>query len=152
VQTDIAAEPLTDAELAAWRGFLRLHASLVKDLDAELEAHHKLPLSSYDVLTALANHPGGRMRMCDLADAVVLSRSGLTRLVDRLQRERLIDRAQCTSDARGAYAVLTEAGRERLKEAQPVHRDGVRRRFLNHFSEEELEQLAACWNRVLGPS
>jgi DNA-binding MarR family transcriptional regulator len=149
VHTETVAEPLTDAELAAWRGFLRLHASLVKELDAELEAHHKLPLSSYDVLTTLADQPGGRMRMCDLADAVVLSRSGLTRLVDRLQREGLIERAQCASDARGAFAVLTDTGRERLRDAQPLHRDGIRRRFLQHFSEEELRQLASCWERVL---
>jgi DNA-binding MarR family transcriptional regulator len=148
VPTQTAVDSFTDAELAAWRGFLRTHAALVKQLDADLEAHHQLPLTSYDVLTTLADQPDGRLRMRDLADAVVLSRSGLTRLVDRLQREGLIDREQCTSDARGAYAVLTPAGRARLREAQPLHRKGVRRRFLSRFSAEELALLAEFWERL----
>jgi DNA-binding MarR family transcriptional regulator len=151
VPTQTVLSPFTDAELAAWRGFLRTHAALVKELDADLEAQHQLPLSSYDVLTTLADHPDGRMRMRDLAEAVVLSRSGLTRLVDRLQREGLIDREQCASDARGAYAVLTDTGRARLREAQPLHRDSVRRRFLSRFSPEELEVLAGCWDRLALP-
>jgi len=88
------------------------------------------------------------MRMRDLADAVVLSRSGLTRLVDRLQREGLIEREQCASDARGAYAVLTETGRGRLREAQPLHRESVRRRFLSRFSDDELRELAVFWERL----
>jgi DNA-binding MarR family transcriptional regulator len=148
VPTQTVVESFTEAQLAAWRGFLRTHAALVKQLDADLEAEHQLPLSSYDVLTTLADAPEGRMRMRDLADAVVLSRSGLTRLVDRLQREGLIDRAQCASDARGAYAVLTEDGRARLREAQPLHRASVRRRFLCRFSEDELRELAAFWQRL----
>ena len=146
--TQTVLESFTEGELAAWRGFLRTHAGLVKELDADLEAQHQLPLTSYDVLTTLADQPQGRMRMRDLADAVVLSRSGLTRLVDRLQREGLLEREQCASDARGAYAVLTETGRARLREAQPLHRDGVRRRFLSRFSAEELRVLAEFWARL----
>ena len=146
--TQTVLESFTEGELAAWRGFLRTHAGLVKELDADLEAQHQLPLTSYDVLTTLADQPQGRMRMRDLADAVVLSRSGLTRLVDRLQREGLLEREQCASDARGAYAVLTETGRARLREAQPLHRDGVRRRFLSRFSAEELHVLAEFWERL----
>jgi DNA-binding MarR family transcriptional regulator len=148
VPTQTVLESFTEGELAAWRGFLRTHAGLVKELDADLEAQHQLPLTSYDVLTTLADQPQGRMRMRDLADAVVLSRSGLTRLVDRLQREGLLEREQCASDARGAYAVLTETGRARLREAQPLHRDGVRRRFLSRFSAEELRVLADFWERL----
>jgi len=148
VPTQTVLESFTEGELAAWRGFLRTHAGLVKELDADLEAQHQLPLTSYDVLTTLADQPQGRMRMRDLADAVVLSRSGLTRLVDRLQREGLLEREQCASDARGAYAVLTETGRARLREAQPLHRDGVRRRFLSRFSAEELRILADFWERL----
>jgi DNA-binding MarR family transcriptional regulator len=148
VPTQTVLESFTEGELAAWRGFLRTHAGLVKELDADLEAQHQLPLTSYDVLTTLADQPQGRMRMRDLADAVVLSRSGLTRLVDRLQREGLLEREQCASDARGAYAVLTETGRARLREAQPLHRDGVRRRFLSRFSAEELRVLAEFWARL----
>jgi len=148
VPTQTVVDAFTEAELAAWRGFLRAHSGLVKELDADLEAQHQLPLTSYDVLTTLADQPEGRMRMRDLADAVVLSRSGLTRLVDRLQREGLIAREQCASDARGAYAVLTETGRVRLREAQPLHRESVRRRFLSRFSAEELGVLATFWERL----
>ncbi len=143
------ASAFTPAELAAWRGLLRTHAALMTELDAELEAAHGLPLSSYDVLLSLADAPGAKMRMRDLADAVLLSRSGLTRLVDRLERDELLCRASCPTDARGAYAVLTEKGRARLTEARPTHRDGVRRRFHSHFDAEELAQLAAWWERVV---
>lgn len=139
----------TPAELAAWRGLLRAHAALMAELDAELEAAHGVPLSSYDVLLNLADASEGRMRMRDLADAVLLSRSGLTRLVDRLERDGLLCRASCPTDARGAYAVLTDQGRELLTEARPTHRDGVRRRFLSHFDEDELTQLAAWWERIV---
>jgi hypothetical protein len=98
------AHQLDDRELRAWRGMLRVHATLTKALDAELEAAHGLPLSSYEVLLHLADADGQRMRMSDLADMVILSRSGLTRLVDRLEREGLIARESCPSDARGSYA------------------------------------------------
>ena len=88
------------------------------------------------------------MRMRDLADAVVLSRSGLTRLVDRLQREGLIDREQCASDARGAYAVLTETGRARLREAQPLHRESVRQRFLSRSATTSCASWRCFWERL----
>ena len=140
---------LSGLELGAWRGLLRVHAALVRELDAELLAAHDLPLSSYDVLIYLRSAPGRRLRMAELADSVLLSRSGVTRLVDRLEREGLIVRDTCTSDGRGCFAVLTDAGEELLAHARPTHLDGVRERFLRHFSEEELEQLAEFWNRVL---
>jgi DNA-binding MarR family transcriptional regulator len=140
---------LTATELGAWRGMLRVHASLVRALDAELDAEHGLPITSYEVLIHLVDAPEGKMRMRDLADAVLLSRSGLTRLVDRLERDGLIERASCPTDARGAYAVITDAGRRLLARARPAHRAGVRRRFLDHFDEDELVELAAYWERVL---
>jgi DNA-binding MarR family transcriptional regulator len=87
--------------------------------------------------------------MAELADSVLLSRSGVTRLVDRLEREGLIVRDSCTSDGRGCFAVLTDAGEELLARARPTHLDGVRERFLRHFSGEELERLTEFWNRVL---
>src|SRR5690242_19598996 len=108
---DVAtAGELTLAELGAWRGFLRVQAALAKQLDAELVAEHDLPLSSYEVLITLQAAPDHRCRMAELADRVLLSRSGTTRLVDRLEREGLLERDNCTSDGRGSYAVLTEAG------------------------------------------
>ena len=139
---------LTGVELGAWRGLLRVHSALVRELDAELLAAHDLPLSSYDVLIYLRDAPGRRLRMAELADSVLLSRSGVTRLVDRLEREGLIVRDSCSSDGRGLYAVLTDRGEELLGSARPTHLAGVHARFLRHFSQEELEQLATYWERV----
>jgi DNA-binding MarR family transcriptional regulator len=141
---------LSASEQAAWGGFLRAHARLVRELDDELRARHKLPLTSYDVLVQLESAPGGEMRMSELAEAVLLSRSGLTRLVDRLRRQGLLDRRDCPEDARGAYAVLTERGRGRLREARPTHLDGVRRLFLERLDEPERRRLARTWERLTG--
>ncbi len=143
------AGELTETELGAWRGLLRVHSALVKALDSELEAAHGLPLSSYEVLVSLRTAPEGKLRMADLADRALLSRSGMTRLVDRLEREGLLARRQCSADARGCYAALTEAGAAFLDRARPTHLAGVREKFLRHFAEDELEQLAECWDRVL---
>jgi DNA-binding MarR family transcriptional regulator len=140
---------LDDRELRAWRGMLRTHATLTKALDAELEAAHGLPLSSYEVLLHLHDADGQRMRMSDLAATVILSRSGLTRLVDRLEREGLIERQSCPSDARGSFATLTAAGRRKLQAARATHLAGVRSLFLDHFTPEEQEILGAAWERVL---
>jgi DNA-binding MarR family transcriptional regulator len=142
----VRLEPL---ELDAWRGLLRVHAALIKDLDAELEREHGLALSSYEVLLRLDAAPGRRLRMSELAESVLLSRSGLTRLVDRLEREGLIERATCPSDARGAFAVLTAEGRAALRRAAPTHLAGVRDRFLSQFSAAELRQLKTFWERIL---
>jgi DNA-binding MarR family transcriptional regulator len=140
---------LDRAELGAWRGFLRVHAELAKALDAELAAEHDLPLSSYEVLITLQSAPERRCRMAELADRVLLSRSGTTRLVDRLEREGLLVRDTCTSDGRGCFAVLTDAGDALLARARPTHLGGVRERFLRHFAPDELATLSAWWERVL---
>ncbi len=141
-------ETLTLGELRAWRGLLRAHACLAKRLDAELEQAHRLPMSSYEVLHLLQEASEGRMRMCDLAEQAQLSRSGLTRLVDRLERDGLLERCSCAHDARGSYACLTESGRERLEEARVTHLAVVREHFLSHFSESELSTLADMWERM----
>src|SRR5688500_3663933 len=96
--------PLTERERLAWRGLLRAHAAMVKRLDNDLEAAHGLALTSYEVLLRLDDAEGSKMRMCDVAESVLLSRSGLTRLVDRLERDGLVERVSCPDDARGAYA------------------------------------------------
>jgi DNA-binding MarR family transcriptional regulator len=140
---------LTETELAAWRGLLRVHTALVKALDAELSAAHDLPLSSYEVLITLETAPNRKRRMAELADSVLLSRSGMTRLVDRLEREGLLERDPCTDDGRGTYAVLTDKGAALLHQARRTHLDGVRDRFLRHFEPDELRTLAGLWNRVL---
>jgi len=141
-------EALTLGELRAWRGLLRAHACLAKRLDAELEGAHGLPMSSYEVLHHLEEANGGRMRMCDLAEQAQLSRSGLTRMVDRLARDGLIERCSCSHDARGSYACLTETGHERLAEARGTHLAVIRSQFFSHFSEEELSLLADMWARI----
>ena len=140
---------LDERELRAWRGMLRAHAALTKALDADLDAAHGLPLSSYEVLMYLNDAEDRRMRMRDLAASVILSRSGLTRLADRLEREGLIRRESCSSDARGAFAVLTPAGAEVLAVARATHLAGVRSLFLQHFSDDELEALGDAWDRVV---
>jgi DNA-binding MarR family transcriptional regulator len=140
---------LTELELDAWRNFLRVHAMLTRELDEELRRAHGLPLTSYDVLVNLEDAPDRQMRMSELADAVLLSRSGLTRLVERLERDGLLSRADCPGDARGSFAVLTDVGLARLEEARETHLTGVRERFLGAFSGEELEQMGANWRRLM---
>ena len=141
-------DALSPAEQEAWRAMLRAHGALAKRIDASLEQAHHLPMSSYEVLQRLHETGEERMRMCDLAERAQLSRSGLTRLVDRLEREGLIERCSCKHDARGAYACLTERGRERLEQARATHLALVREHFLARFSEEELEVLTAMLERV----
>src|SRR4051794_7998504 len=140
---------LSALELGAWRGMLRVHTALVKALDAELAEAHDLPLSSYEVLITLETAPNRKRRMAELADSVLLSRSGMTRLVDRLEQNGLLTRDTCTDDGRGCYAVLTDKGAELLAQARPTHLEGVRERFLAYFSEDELRMFAGAWERVL---
>jgi DNA-binding MarR family transcriptional regulator len=135
-------------ELAAWRGMLRVHADMTRVLDAELTHRHGLPLTSYEVLLFLADSPDGRMRMSELADSVLLSRSGLTRLVDRLERDGLLEREQCEEDARGYFAAITDEGRALFDEARRTHLAGVRERFLSRFSNDDLRTLGQLWEKV----
>ena len=135
-------------ELAAWRGLLRVHAGLTKALDAELVREHDLPLSSYEVLLFLADSPAGELRMSELADRVLLSRSGLTRLVDRMERDGLLRRRRCEEDQRGWYAAITERGRELFDLARHTHLAGVRELFLSRLSADEQRALAALWERI----
>ncbi len=137
---------LTSAEQTAWRTFLRAHSTVVRALEAELLAEHDLPLASYDVLVQLSESPDSRLRMTELADRVLLSRSGLTRLADRLEREGLITRQPCPNDARGTLAVLTDAGLERLTQAWPTHLHGVEQHVTGRLTPDEIAQLG----RLLG--
>ena len=137
---------LSSAELTTWRAFLRAHATVTRRLEAELVAEHELPLPSYDVLVQLSEAPERRLRMTELADRVLLSRSGLTRLADRLERDGLISRQACPSDARGTLAVLTDAGLARLEAAWPTHRRGVAEHVTGRLTPEEVVELG----RLLG--
>jgi DNA-binding MarR family transcriptional regulator len=143
--------PLTHLELDAWRSFLRAHARVTRVLDAELTAECDLPLGSYEVLLHLNDTPDRRLRMTELADRVLLSRSGLTRLCDRLEREGLIGRESCPSDLRGTNAVLTDKGLERLRAAAPVHLRGVREHIVDLLTPAEIRVLATALGRVAGP-
>ena len=143
-----APELLDRAELGAWRGLLRVHSRMTKALDAELIADHGISLSSYEVLLFLADAPDGQLRMSELADGVLLSRSGLTRLVDRMERDGLLRRERCEDDARGFNALITAEGRELFQNARRTHLDGVRELFLSHLSEDELRTLARLWEKV----
>lgn len=140
---------LDPRELAAWQGFLRAHREVVGHLDEELQRAHDLPLSSYEVLLYLADAQTGRLRMGELAERLLLSRSGLTRLVDRLERRGLVARERCEEDARGLFARITPAGRELFEATRPDHLDGVRRHFLSRLGESDLDALIAAWKRVL---
>jgi DNA-binding MarR family transcriptional regulator len=141
-------DQLSATELGAWRGLLRAHSALVKTLDGELERSHRLALSSFEVLARI-EQSDGRMRMCELAESVLLSRSGLTRLVDRLERDGLVIRGTCEHDARGAFAVITDAGRVAVVAARATYRAGVREHFAGRFNGAELETLAVLFDRLL---
>lgn len=138
-------------QLGAWRAFLSAHASITRRLEAELLAEHNLSLASYDVLVQLAAAPHGRLRMSELAEAVLLSRSGLTRLVDRLARDGLVRRQACPNDARGTFTVLTEEGRRRLRAAAPTHLRGVHQHVTARLSDRELATLQALLTRLIEP-
>ena len=136
-------EDLDELERRAWRAFLVVHARVARRLEADLLARNDLPLAEFDVLFQLNLADGDRLRMNELADRVVLSRAGITRLVDRLVADGLVARLRCADDARGTYAVLTDLGRDRLSEARPGHFAAVRRYFLAAFARPELETLSA---------
>jgi DNA-binding MarR family transcriptional regulator len=140
---------LRPAELRAWRAFLQAHAVVLRRLEAELGAQAGLSLGHYDVLVQLAHADEHRLRMHELAARLLLSRSGMTRVVDRLEAEGLVQRVTCPSDARGAFAVLTPAGLERLRGATPVHLGGVRRHFAEALAPQELEALGALLERLV---
>ena len=140
---------LDEVELAAWRGLKRVHATLVKQLDAELEARHGLPLTSYEVLRSLRRSPDGKLRMAELAEHALLSRSGMTRLIDRLEREGMVSRTSCDKDGRGCYAVLTVEGQAAIDHARTTYISVVRSSFLGHFTVDEMRDIAGLLHRAL---
>jgi DNA-binding MarR family transcriptional regulator len=141
---------LDGAALDAWRGYLQSHASIVRLLDAELIAEHGLTARDYEVLLYLAQAEDRRLPMSAIAESTMLTRSGITRLVDGLVECGLIERVSCSKDARVSYAHLTEVGYEKLREAGQTHIAGIRRLFLENFNEREIEQLASLLSRLPG--
>jgi DNA-binding MarR family transcriptional regulator len=140
----------SDPRLGAWRSFLHAHARLTRRLDEELRAAHGISLPEYDALLQLASAPDRRLRMSALADRVLLSRSGITRLVDRLVTDGMVERIACTTDARGAEAALTQAGLDRLRGAARTHLDGVARYFLEVIDPGEQAAIERGLDRVIG--
>ena len=143
---------LTARELGVWRVFLRVHASLTRQLEHDLMVEHDLPLASYDVLVQLAEAPQRRLRMTDLADRVLLSRSGLTRLVDRMTADGLVERETCADDARGMFTVLTEAGLNRLRQTAPTHLRGIEDYMTSRLAPAELDALGELLAKLLAPA
>ena len=139
---------LAPHELAAWRGVLEVHARVTQQLDAEMQAEHGLALSAYEVLMFLADAPEHRLRMSEIARRVLLSRSGCTRLVDRLVDQGYVTRCAADDDGRGLYAELTAAGLTKITAARMTHRDGIRRFFLDHLTPTDQIALADIWTRL----
>jgi len=149
--TDRRALELDDAGMRAWARFLHAHATIVRRLEAELQGERDLGLGEFEALLQLSLADLGRLRMSDLADRLVLSRSGVTRLVDRLEAAGYVARATCPSDARGAFAKLTDAGLACLRAAAPTHVRGVREHFVDRIPADELDGLARTLGRLAAP-
>ena len=135
--------------LAAWRAFLTAHAVVVRVLERELMETQRLPLAEYDVLVQLDEALEGRLRMAQLADRVLLSRSGLTRLVERLESSGLVRREVCPSDARGSFAVLTEEGRKRLRKAAAGHMQSIQAHFAGALNCGQVEALREAMEQLV---
>jgi DNA-binding MarR family transcriptional regulator len=138
----------SDWRIGVWRSFLRAHSAVMRELERELGQQADISLPWYDVLVQLVEAPGHRLRMAELADRVLLSRSGLTRLIDRLQADGLVRREPSPDDARGTFTVLTRAGFQRLRNAAPVHLEGIRAHWLSHYSDDELRELGELLDRI----
>jgi DNA-binding MarR family transcriptional regulator len=137
------------ASLSAWRLLLEAHATVTELLERELVAERGLPLSRYDVLLNLAEAPEGRLRMQELSASVLLSKSGLSRLVDRMVEAGLVRRERCLDDRRGWFAVLTDQGRGALRRAAPIHLRGIHEHFTRHLEPEEVKALTTALSRVV---
>jgi DNA-binding MarR family transcriptional regulator len=138
-----------DPRLGAWRAFIHANALLLRRLDEELQAAHGLSIAEYDALLQLVRAPDHRLRMSALAERVLLSRSGITRLVDRLEHAGMVRRSACPTDARGAEAALTPLGLERLRAASRTHLEGVDRYFMGAIGDTDRDAIERACNGVL---
>jgi DNA-binding MarR family transcriptional regulator len=137
-----------DPGILAWRTFLTAHATIIRRLEAELEERESLALSDLDVLIQL-HLAGGTLRMRDLAERALLSRSGMTRRVDRLEADGYIVRTACDTDRRGSFAQLTDVGRDRLVSALPSHLRGIETHFVAKLTAAELDMVRSTLSKVL---
>jgi DNA-binding MarR family transcriptional regulator len=149
VNVDVTMAPPDDERLLTWVALLRAQAAVVDGVESELIARHGLPVSWHEVLVRLARADGGALRMQELAREVLLSKSGLTRLADRMEDAGLIERSKCGTDRRGTYAVITEAGRRMLRESFPAFMSAVDQHFAGRLSADELSALRTLLGKVL---
>ena len=144
------ATRLTQEQMSVWRAFLRAHAAVMAALEQGMQEEQGLPLAWYEVLVHLSEGPGGRLRLGDLAATALLTRSGITRLVDRMVAAELVSREPYPGDRRGYYAAITEKGRAVLERAAPGHSRRASEYFLRHLDAKEVEVLQSVFDRVLG--
>ncbi len=138
-----------NTHLQMWRAFLQTHSTVVKYLERRMQEQHGLPLAWWDVLLQLADGPEGRLRMGELAESVLLTRSGITRLVDRMIVDDLVSREACPGDRRGYYAVITQKGKDIIELVGPDHSKDAWEVFLGHINEEEADLMEKIFSRVL---
>jgi DNA-binding MarR family transcriptional regulator len=150
VPSDDADSSLEGSALEAWRSYLQSHATILRLLDAELVSEHSITTRDYEVLLYLAQAPERKLPMSALAESTMLTRSGITRLVDGLVAGGFIQRVSCPSDARVSYAQLTDEGFAKLRSAGCTHVGSIRRLFLEHFDAEETSRLADLLSRLPG--
>lgn len=135
-----------EQRMAAWRAFLLTYSTVLRSLEQEMEDEQGIPLSWYEILARLDDAEGGAIRMQELAESVLLSRSGLTRLIDRMEVAGLVERRPCPEDRRGTFAVITTKGKATFKKAVPSHIDGIQQHFLRYLDLFDVQAL----HRVLG--
>ncbi|GIF21752.1 MarR family transcriptional regulator [Paractinoplanes tereljensis] len=140
---------MSDTDPAAWAALLRVHAALVPLIDRELQAACRLPLTWYDVLLELNSAPERRLSMGELGQVAVVSRTRASRVVDQLEAAGLVSRESNPDDRRSAYASITEAGRQRLRDAAPVYLDAIRRHFTSRMTAAESRAVASALGKVL---
>jgi DNA-binding MarR family transcriptional regulator len=145
----LTAQTAAEPNLEAWLAFLRAHASVTRELSSRLEAAHGLTMNDYDCMVQLAYAPERSLRRVDLARSVLLSPSGITRLLDGLEREGWVEKRSCDSDARVTYAHLTDAGLAKFKTARKTHLADVEQAFGSRFSAEELAAVSSLLGRLL---
>ena len=142
-------EYLSEAEFRAWHGCLLFTNTTTRALDEALTAAHGISVKEFDVLITLFNASDGRLRMAELADQVVLTPSGVTHLVTRLERDGLVRRSVDEHDRRSFFAALTAAGHRRLRESRPTHNEVVREHLTRRMSAAQLATLGALWDKIL---
>ena len=142
----------TGDQLAVWEAFLRAHTLISDSLNRELQQERGMPLAWYEVLLYLTGSPDRRMRLQDLADRVMYSRSGLTRLIDRMEAAKLVRREPCVEDRRGTWAVATGEGRRAFRRAAPTHVHGIERHFLSRLTDQEIEVMRCAFERLASPA